>query len=113
MRKTETYFEQIPVKSVKAIVAHFPDSPEARQLSPIPQNVLRCTLCRQPVAVETAKTDGNGQAVHEECYTISVTGKTAGSGKRTGVQRDSLMLVRANERNQRGLHYRHAAQKPS
>jgi hypothetical protein len=98
MRKTETYFEQIPVKRVKAIMAHLPDSPEARQLSPIPHNVLRCTLCRQPVAVESAKTDGNGQAVHEECYTFSVTGQTASSGTHTSVQHDSLMRARPNER---------------
>jgi hypothetical protein len=99
MRKTETYFEQIPVERVKAIAASLPDSREVRpQLFRSPHNVLRCTLCRQPVAVETAKTDGNGQAVHEECYTICVTGKTAGSGTRTGVQRDSLMRARPNER---------------
>ena len=99
MRKIETYFEQIPVERVKAIAAHSPDRPEVRpQLFRSPHNVLRCTLCRQPVAVETAKTDGNGQAVHEECYAISVTGKTAGSGTRTGVQRDSLMHARPNER---------------
>ena len=98
MRKTERYFEQIPVEQVKAMV-RLPESPEARpRLSRSPRNVLRCTLCGQPVAVETAKTDANGQAVHEECYTISVTGKTAGSGKRTGVRRDSLMRARPNQR---------------
>ena len=99
MRKTETYFEQIPVERVKAIAAHSPDRPEVRpQLFRSPHNVLRCTLCRQPVAVETAKTDGNGQAVHEECYTISVTGKTASSGTHTSVQHDLLMRARPNER---------------
>jgi hypothetical protein len=78
MRKTETYFEQIPVQQVKDIMVRLPESQGVRpQVSRSPRNVLRCTICRQPVPVETAKTDSNGRAIHEECYMISVTGKTA------------------------------------
>ena len=29
---------------------------------------LKCAICNKPVAIETAKTDDDGQAVHEECY---------------------------------------------
>jgi|HubBroStandDraft_2_1064218.scaffolds.fasta_scaffold13280_6 hypothetical protein len=31
-----------------------------------------CPLCNEPVELETAKTDENGNAVHEECYTLKV-----------------------------------------
>jgi hypothetical protein len=27
-----------------------------------------CSICNEPVEVETAKTDENGKAVHEDCY---------------------------------------------
>ena len=29
---------------------------------------LRCPICNEPVPLETAKTDSDGKAVHEECY---------------------------------------------
>jgi hypothetical protein len=32
-----------------------------------------CPVCKKPVPLETAKTDGNGYAVHEECYLLAVT----------------------------------------
>jgi hypothetical protein len=85
MRKTQTYFEQIPVEKVKAMLLHFPESPEARARvsaslhSASLHNVLHCTICHQPVPVETAKTDGNGRAIHEECYLMSLTADTAAS----------------------------------
>jgi hypothetical protein len=27
-----------------------------------------CPLCNKPVALENAKTDENGQPIHEDCY---------------------------------------------
>jgi hypothetical protein len=30
-------------------------------------------LCNKPVSLETAKTDGDGQAVHEDCYVLKST----------------------------------------
>jgi hypothetical protein len=33
---------------------------------------LKCTICGQPVALETAHTDANGKALHEECYVAEV-----------------------------------------
>lgn len=33
---------------------------------------ISCSICNQPVALETAKTDDSGQAVHEECYLFKV-----------------------------------------
>jgi hypothetical protein len=35
-----------------------------------------CPVCNKPVPLETAKTDGDGCAVHEECYLLAVQGKT-------------------------------------
>ena len=32
-----------------------------------PSNLL-CALCSKPLAIEHAKTDADGKAVHEECY---------------------------------------------
>jgi hypothetical protein len=37
------------------------------------RNVLICSICHQPVAVENSKTensktDENGHAIHEDCY---------------------------------------------
>ncbi|GEM_PF-2695738 len=29
---------------------------------------LTCSVCARPIALETAKTDETGKAVHEECY---------------------------------------------
>jgi hypothetical protein len=31
-----------------------------------------CKLCSEPLDIKTAKTDGDGQAVHEECYLASL-----------------------------------------
>jgi len=31
-------------------------------------NVLICSICHQPVALENSKTDENGHAIHEDCY---------------------------------------------
>jgi hypothetical protein len=28
----------------------------------------KCSICNEPVELETAKTDQDGKAVHEECY---------------------------------------------
>jgi hypothetical protein len=31
-----------------------------------------CPLCEKPVFLETAKTDENGNAIHEDCYLLKV-----------------------------------------
>jgi len=31
-----------------------------------------CSLCREPVRLEVAKTDEDGHAVHEDCYWAKV-----------------------------------------
>jgi hypothetical protein len=29
-----------------------------------------CPICNEVVELETSKTDGNGKAIHEDCYTM-------------------------------------------
>jgi hypothetical protein len=70
MRNSETYFEQIPVQTVKDLVKTEEDK---TQTSRGQQTPLRCSICRKPVPIETAKTDSDGLAVHGECYLRSVT----------------------------------------
>jgi hypothetical protein len=31
-----------------------------------------CSICNEPVELETAATDENGKAVHEDCYVIKM-----------------------------------------
>jgi hypothetical protein len=77
MRRTKTYFEQVPVGKVKAMIAGMTETQACAQISPNTPLVLHCRICRKPVPVETAKTDWEGQAIHEECYVISVSQKAA------------------------------------
>lgn len=37
---------------------------------------LNCSICNQPVDLETTKTDDYGNAVHEECYVMLCVSKT-------------------------------------
>jgi hypothetical protein len=77
MRKSVTYFERIPVQKVKESMATLDSHAIA---APNPARVLQalhCRICRKPVPLETAKTDGEGQAVHEECYVIRVARESA------------------------------------
>ena len=34
-----------------------------------------CSICNEPVELETSKTDENGKAIHEECYVVKVDEK--------------------------------------
>jgi hypothetical protein len=40
-----------------------------------PASLPFCPICNEPVRLENSKTDGNGKAVHEECYLWSLTSK--------------------------------------
>jgi hypothetical protein len=37
--------------------------------------VRTCAICGNPVSLEYAKTDEDGQTVHEQCYVLKVKGK--------------------------------------
>jgi putative methionine-R-sulfoxide reductase with GAF domain len=43
---------------------------------------LNCSICNKPVAVEIAKTDDSGQAVHEECYALKLESHRASVQRR-------------------------------
>jgi len=36
---------------------------------------LLCRICNQPVLIETARTDSEGKAVHEDCYVHEINGQ--------------------------------------
>ena len=36
---------------------------------------ILCPICHEPVKLETSKTDEDGRATHEECYTQSICSK--------------------------------------
>lgn len=33
---------------------------------------LLCRICGRPIPIETAKSDGHGRAIHEECYVVEI-----------------------------------------
>jgi len=39
-------------------------------------------ICREPITLEIAKTDDDGQAIHEECYVEKIRGKIPPKPKR-------------------------------
>ena len=42
-----------------------------------PIQVVRCSICEQPVSLESAKTDEYGRTIHEECYALKMKLKQA------------------------------------
>lgn len=81
MKKTKTYFEQIPVEQVKEMIVGF-EKPADTQITLGMQPILHCRMCRKPVMIETAKTDWDGQAIHEDCYLTSLTQKSMAAKNR-------------------------------
>jgi hypothetical protein len=71
----QTYFEQVPVRMLKDLV----DVSGKQDASSLTQRSLRhlllCRICSLPVPVESAKTDSEGQAIHEQCYLLKATQK--------------------------------------
>src|SRR5580704_18668098 len=66
-------FEFLRVGSYTPLFEPLPisESPVSNQESVLPL----CPVCNKPVPLETAKTDGDGCAVHEECYLLAVRGE--------------------------------------
>jgi hypothetical protein len=73
MRKHKTYFEQIPVRKVKDMMVGMSEKQEGAENSGGAPSFLYCGMCHKEVPIESAKTDGDGRAVHEECYVVSLT----------------------------------------
>jgi len=42
-----------------------------------PQPETECSICKKPVALETANTDEDGNAVHEQCYVLKMVKRSA------------------------------------
>ena len=63
MRKSTTYFEQVPVEVAKKIAG------QENTLS----HSVPCVICRTPVRLEDCKIDHDGTAVHEKCYVARVS----------------------------------------
>jgi hypothetical protein len=80
MRKSETHFEQIPVSQVIESLGQIGRHEAGPQIHRGQRHILRCRICNLPVPLETAKTDSEGQAIHEACYLPRETG-TATSAK--------------------------------
>lgn len=57
-------------------------SPENQRLPTSSSSSLRCRICGNAVAIAYAKTDGDGKAVHEECYAAKITSDQARSDRR-------------------------------
>jgi hypothetical protein len=34
--------------------------------------ITLCSACHKPVSLESAKTDADGKAIHDDCYLLSV-----------------------------------------
>lgn len=43
-----------------------------------------CAICKEPVQLEKAKTDGDGHAVHEDCYCETLKESVCEPSKKTG-----------------------------
>jgi hypothetical protein len=71
MRKRKMYFEQVPVRTVKDLIVVGENQVGAENSASEP-SLLYCGMCHKVVPIEIAKTDGQGWAVHEECYLASV-----------------------------------------
>jgi len=53
-----------------------------QERDPKKSDYLLCSICDNPVRLETSKADEFGKAVHEECYVLKVKG--AGTRNETG-----------------------------
>jgi hypothetical protein len=52
---------------------------------------INCSTCHKPVALEIAKTDEVGRAVHEECYFLKLGIKRDAARSKVGIKRgDSI-----------------------
>lgn len=54
---------------------------------------INCSICYKPVALETAKTDEVGQAVHEECYLLNLGIKRDQGSVSSRIERDDFSNI--------------------
>ena len=74
---TATYHFPLSLRAASMMTNPSPRSqPNRDDQSPV------CRICQQPVPIENAKTDGNGDAVHEACYVFMVRSDRAAKSNR-------------------------------
>ena len=63
---------------LRNMAANRADSPQRRQsdAASASARLVKCTICRHPIALEIAKVDEDGDAVHEGCYVIKLRAKS-------------------------------------
>ena len=69
----------------------------------IPSEELICVICHKPVRLETAKTDDDGQAVHEECYAWKVASDAKAKTNPSAEWSDAGRLPEGPIRKRQGL----------
>ena len=57
-----------------------PPFPSSRPRCSAPR-IPVCGICDKPVPIETAKTDEDGRAMHEECYLLKIHLEQASSSR--------------------------------
>ena len=68
---------------------HHSESPE-----PLNSPGLLCRICHKPVAIDAAKTDSDGKAVHGECYLLEINHEISIDGHRNGQGRPSAVIAK-------------------
>jgi hypothetical protein len=53
-----------------------------RKVQGLMNNRPVCSLCNEAVEIETAKTDADGKAIHEECYLAGLSKQTSRDRRR-------------------------------
>ena len=69
---------RLRVAVTRGLMAVYPASTTSDSSLPVPSaKTTLCSVCNEPVSLETAKTDETGQAIHEECYLVNLNRKQA------------------------------------
>jgi len=63
---------------LRNMAANRAEAPQRRQSDPASAaaKLVKCTICRHPIALEIAKVDEDGNAVHEGCYVMKLRAKS-------------------------------------
>jgi hypothetical protein len=60
--------------NMRSMAANRAESPQRRQsdAAAAAARLVKCTICGHPIALEIAKVDEDGDAVHEGCYVVKL-----------------------------------------
>src|SRR5215469_509724 len=88
-----------PMRGATPMGTPAPDSSRMR----IPQKespAIRCRICDKPVAIETAKSDCDGNAFHGECYALKIKLEQASQGSHAPATRPWKVVAAEVSREQ-------------